>query len=258
MNVGSDSGASRRHVGAHRSRPVTAGLIAAALGVLMLVVAAVIWWRSEPSPNVGVATVNQLASSSPASPSPASPSPASPSWPPGSSPPGSLAPVPAVPIQPGSSPTGTTAAIEPARLSIPKLHVTAKVVASGIDSSGDFSVPEDVSMVGWYAYGPGLDATAGSLVIGGHVDSAKQGLGAFFRLRLLNPGDLFAITGTDGKTRAYRVVAREEYPKTTIQLGRYFTWSGSPRVTLMTCGGSFDRAKHSYRDNIAITAVAVG
>ena len=92
------------------------------------------------------------------------------------------------------------------------------------------------------------------MVIGGHVDSATQGEGAFFRLRDLKPGDTITLTGADSSTHRYTVAAREEYPKTAIDLTRYFGWTGAPRLTLITCGGTFDRATHHYRDNIVITA----
>jgi Sortase domain len=104
---------------------------------------------------------------------------------------------------------------------------------------------------------PGLDAAAGSVVIAGHVDSASQGQGAFFRLRELATGQPVAVTGEDGRTRQFKVVAREEYPKASINLKRYFTSAGPLRLTLMTCGGPFDARTHHYRDNVVVTAVPV-
>jgi Sortase domain len=126
---------------------------------------------------------------------------------------------------------------------------------TGVDTAGDFDVPPSVDTVGWYRYGPGLDAAGGSVVIAGHVDSATQGPGAFFRLRELTRGQPVAVTGEDGRTRQFTVVAREEYPKESINLNRYFTSSGPLRLTLMTCGGPFDDRTHHYRDNVVVTAV---
>ncbi|WP_410626930.1 class F sortase [Amycolatopsis sp. cmx-8-4] len=141
------------------------------------------------------------------------------------------------------------------RLTIPRIGVTAKVTPAGVDQAGAFSVPPSVDTVGWYRFGPALDSPAGSLVIGGHVDSAAAGPGALFRLRELDPGSALSLTGEDGVTRSYVVVAREQIPKDKIDLQPYFATTGSPRVTLFTCGGSFDRAARSYRDNIVVTAV---
>jgi hypothetical protein len=145
----------------------------------------------------------------------------------------------------------------PVRIRVALLHVNAAITPVGLDASDNVMIPANVRTVGWYEYGPGLDATSGSMVIAGHVDNKAQGAGAFFHLRELGPGDTFSITGSDGTCRTFRVIAREEYPKATIQLDRYFSTTGDYRVTLMTCGGRFNGATGHYEDNVAITAVPI-
>ena len=120
--------------------------------------------------------------------------------------------------------------------------------------TGDIEVPEEVDRLGWYRFGPGLNAEKGSIVVTGHVDSAAQGKGAFFKLEKLSPGDKVTVTGTDGGSREFEVVARERYAKTKIPLERYFARDGAPRLTLITCGGPFDATTRHYRDNIVVTA----
>ncbi|HEX6872719.1 MAG TPA: class F sortase [Micromonosporaceae bacterium] len=160
-----------------------------------------------------------------------------------------------MPVRPGSLPTAATVVV-PRQLRIASISVTARVTEVGIDpATNDFAVPPSVDVVGWYKFGPGLEATAGSVVIAGHVDSAEEGKGAFFRLRELNPGDLIEVAGSDGARRTFTVVAREEWAKTRIPLDRYFSRDGAPRLTLITCGGPFDARERSYRDNIVVTAV---
>jgi hypothetical protein len=210
---------------------------------VILAVAGVIWWHAQAAPNVGVATVTRL-DAAPASPSGA-PTPT----------PGAM---PSIPVHVGTLPTAAPTTVVPVQVRIGRLGVSATVIPTGLDSSGNVVIPSNVKTVGWYEYGPGLDATAGSMVIAGHVDNVAQGDGAFFHLRELNPGDTFTVSGAGGVTRTFRVVAREEYPKATIQLDRYFATTGSFRVTLMTCGGSFDAATGHYRDNVAVTAVPAG
>ena len=164
---------------------------------------------------------------------------------------------PQVPIQSGDL-TGT-AAVPPTRLGIPRLRLTATVDPVGIEAStGDFAVPPSIDRVGWYRYGPGLETTAGSIVIAGHVDSAEQGKGAFFRLRELAPEDRITVTGADGTPREFVVVGREIYQKTAIPLDKYFARDGAVRLTLITCGGPFDPKTRHYRDNVVITAQPVG
>ncbi len=198
---------------------------------MLVVAAAAGFWRSRTEPSVGAPAVAALASAS--------------------------APAPA-PSGTTTAPIATTAPadeVAPTGLRIPALGLKATVDAVGVDqATGDFAVPPSVDEVGWYRFGPGLTATAGSIVVAGHVDAADQGKGAFFRLGDLDPGDPIVLTGPDGATREFTVVGRERYEKTRIPLDRYFARDGKPRLTLITCGGPFDKATGHYRDNVVVTA----
>lgn len=161
-----------------------------------------------------------------------------------------------VPVTDGTIPAvrGTDA---PVRLRIPAIDVDAPVDAVGIEPvTGDLAVPPSVDDVGWYRYGPGFSASAGSVVIAGHVDSAAEGKGAFFRLGTLDAGDEVTLTGADGTTRRFEVVARKRYAKTAVPLQDYFARDGALRLTLITCGGPFDPKTRHYRDNVVVTATA--
>lgn len=163
----------------------------------------------------------------------------------------------AVPLTPGGLTTLTTVA--PQRLRIPAVDLDADVRPVGVDpETGELAVPEAVASVGWYRYGPGLDADAGSVVIAGHVDSSTQGLGAFSRLAQIRPGDRVGVRGVDGSVRDFRVVSREVFGKSEVPYERLFARDGRARLTLVTCGGTFDRKTGSYRDNIVVTADPVG
>ncbi|WP_433553015.1 class F sortase [Micromonospora zamorensis] len=207
-------------------------LAALAAGVAALTVSTLVACGSQPAENVGAEEASTLAST-----------------------PATATSAPSVPVTVGELPADA-AIIPPVRLVIPGIDVTATVNAVGINErTNEFEVPPSVDQIGWYRYGPGLETDAGSVVIAGHVDSAKQGKGAFFRLRELDQGDTLTATGSDGEARQYRVIAREEYAKTKIPLDRYFARDGKPRLTLITCGGPFDAKARKYRDNIVVTAV---
>lgn len=156
---------------------------------------------------------------------------------------------------PGGS-TSTAAALPPpARISIPSLSVDAPVLPEGVAADGQMAIPKRIDTIGWYKWGPAPGAGAGSIVMVGHVDSAIQGTGAFFTLRNIDPGALVTVTSANHRIHHYRVIAREEFPKTSVPLAAIFARTGRPRLTLATCGGSFNRATHSYTDNIVITAL---
>ena len=55
--------------------------------------------------------------------------------------------------------------------------------------------------------------------------------------------------------RLKRLNEREQLAKDGVDLARYFTDQGPPRLTLITCGGAFDDGSGHYLDNIIITAV---
>jgi hypothetical protein len=150
------------------------------------------------------------------------------------------------------------AAVPPVRLAIPAIGLAAPVDQVGIvAATGEYQVPSDVDRLGWYQFGPDLAATAGSIVVAGHVDGAGQGRGAFFRLAELAPGDRIDLADAAGTGYGFEVVAREVYPKEEIPLDRYFARDGELRLTLITCGGDFDSGARRYSDNVVVTAVPV-
>ena len=216
--------------------PRRRALLLIATGGALLATFGVVACQSQPEPSFGGPSVTALAPSS-EPPAPAGPS---------------------VPVRKGELPAAAAAEKEPAKLTIPELDLTATVSAVGIDQkTGDFAVPPSVDRVGWYRYGPGFTADAGSIVIAGHVDSAEQGKGAFFKLGSLSSGDRISLADEGGKTREFKVVARERYAKTKIPLDKYFARDGDLRLTLITCGGPFDAATGHYRDNVVVTAKPV-
>uniref|UniRef100_UPI001BDBD78C class F sortase n=1 Tax=Pseudonocardia lacus TaxID=2835865 RepID=UPI001BDBD78C len=144
----------------------------------------------------------------------------------------------------------------PARVRFPGLGVDAPVVAVGVDGVGEMEVPRDVATVGWYRFGPG--AGAGSAVLSGHVDDRVQGRGAFHRLSDLQPGDPVGVELADGTSLEYRVALVERIAEDDLPVDRLFARDGAPRLTLVTCGGDFDRQARSYRENVVVTAEPAG
>ena len=141
----------------------------------------------------------------------------------------------------------------PVRVSSPPLGVDAPVDAVGIDPAGQMELPEDVSRVGWYRFGPEPGAD-GSAVLAGHVDDEEQGPGALFRLRDAAVGDELTVTDAAGTATRWRVVSRELITKQVLPVDRIFARDGAPRLTLITCGGPFLPEYRSYRDNVVVVA----
>ena len=117
-------------------------------------------------------------------------------------------------------------------------------------------VPQSVSDVGWYEFGP-APGEPGSAVLAAHVDLASQGPGVFFDLRNLEPGATILVDFDDGTTATYRAEARTIYDKTDLPVEAIFAREGPPVLTLITCGGGFNRSLQSYDSNVVVYAVPI-
>jgi Sortase domain len=143
----------------------------------------------------------------------------------------------------------------PTRVQLVRLHIDAPVVPVAADVNGALAVPDDPLVTGWWDAGARPGAQSGTVVIDGHVDSATRGLGAFFTLREARLGDRVVVTTASGASSTYKVVALRSYPKTALPAAEIFAQATSPRLVLVTCGGVFNRATHSYLNNVVIYAV---
>ncbi|WP_300009136.1 class F sortase [Pseudonocardia sp.] len=172
-------------------------------------------------------------------------------------------PAPAAPPTAATTaPTAASAAdgdrlAAPVRVRLAAVDVDAAVVDVGVDELGEMEVPPEVSTVGWYRFGPGPGAPAGSSVLSGHVDDRVQGRGAFYRLSELAVGDPVQVDLADGTVLGFRVDAVARIDKDELPVEQLFARDGAPVLTLVTCGGDFDRDTRSYRENVVVTAVPV-
>jgi sortase (surface protein transpeptidase) len=153
-----------------------------------------------------------------------------------------------------SSRTYPTVAV-PVRLRVPALHVNSRIVDLGLQSDGAVEVPGSTAVAGWYDKGP-RPGQPGPAVILGHVDSTR-GPGIFFDLYRLRAGTLIEVDRSDGSTASFRVTKVSKVAKTRFPTDLVYAPTLDPTLRLVTCGGSFDQARGSYRDNIIAFAAAV-
>lgn len=146
----------------------------------------------------------------------------------------------------------------PVRIRVATLDVDVPVVPVGVDGRGEMEVPKDIRTVGWYHFGPGPGAATGSAVLSGHVDDRIQGRGAFYDLVDIAVGDAVQVRLADGSEVEYRASRVERIDKSVLPVDRLFARDGPPVLTLVTCGGDFDRATRNYRQNIVVTAQPAG
>jgi LPXTG-site transpeptidase (sortase) family protein len=140
----------------------------------------------------------------------------------------------------------------PKRINIPILSIDAPVVAVGLEPDGTMEIP-GANEVGWYHYGSSPGDAMGSAVIAGHVDFRQQP-GVFLNLRELNVGAQINITDDSGEVITYRVTERFQTNKVDLPGTELFRTDGDHLLTLITCGGEFNKRQRSYSDNIIIRA----
>jgi Sortase domain len=140
----------------------------------------------------------------------------------------------------------------PVRLAIPAIGVATPLVRLGRERDGSMQVPVDFARAGWFAQGP-APGQVGPAVIAGHVDS-RTGPAVFFRLRELRPGDTVRVELADGARLKFVVEQARSFPKATFPTAEVFGPAPWAALRLVTCGGDFDRARGSYRDNLVVFA----
>ncbi|MEE6306134.1 class F sortase [Plantactinospora veratri] len=147
---------------------------------------------------------------------------------------------------------------EPVRITIPKIKVNAKIMSVGVNDDGTVQVPplKQAQLAGWYRLGasPG---EFGNAVVVGHVDSAAMGPAVFFRLGALKRGDRIEVTRQDGKVVRFAVDSVKSYPKASFPSELVYGAADTARLQVVTCGGTFDRKKGSYRNNVIVSATRI-
>ncbi|GHA75075.1 hypothetical protein GCM10010512_01740 [Streptomyces thermoviolaceus subsp. thermoviolaceus] len=143
---------------------------------------------------------------------------------------------------------------EPTRISIPKIGVDAPFTKLSLDTTGRLNPPpeNDKNLVGWYQGGPAPGERGASVVVG-HIDT-KTGPAVFVELPTLKPGDEVDIARADGVVARFEVDAVEVFSKSDFPDDLVYGDTPSPELRLITCGGTFDKARQDYRDNIVVFA----
>jgi Sortase domain len=155
-----------------------------------------------------------------------------------------------------TQPVAVPSVAPPQRISIPAIGVDAVVDAVGLQTDGSMEIPEAAN-AGWYHFGATPGQRVGSAVIAGHVDH-KKAPGVFIDLPKLELGEEIVITDTAGLDRRFVVTERYQVAKDALPAPELFRLDGAPTLTLITCGGRFDRSRRHYDDNIVIRAVPLG
>ena len=144
----------------------------------------------------------------------------------------------------------------PASITIPAIDVSSPVDSVGLKPDGTLEVPVPgpaYDHAAWYRGSP-TPGRVGPSVVLGHVDSAANGPSVFYDLGRLRPGDRITVTSADRSSRTFAVDAVRSFPKDEFPSLEVYGDTAGPELRLITCGGDFDDAARSYRDNTVVFA----
>ena len=189
-------------------------------------------------------------------PSSRGPSPAAPSPVPAGASASSDATPPAVPSAPPASPSPTptptaTPLTAGRRLQIPSIGVDTVIESVTTDARGAMDVPRRADEVAWYSAGPAPGSPAGDSVIDGHLDWT-DGPAVFWNLAKVQTGQPIVIRW-DGHTFTYRITGMRSVAYNASVPG-LFENTGAPRLSLITCGGTYDHGRQTYLERLIVDA----
>jgi sortase (surface protein transpeptidase) len=145
----------------------------------------------------------------------------------------------------------------PLSIDIPKIGAQSTLLTLSLTRHQTVQLPSASTpmQAGWFSGGP-TPGQIGPATIFGHVDGDHQE-GIFFRLYELVPGDLVLIKRQDGSTVTFKVTHTEQVSKGSFPTDAVRGSTTDAELRLVTCGGTFDPATHSYRNNIIVFATLV-
>ncbi|MGW6140951.1 class F sortase [Streptomyces sp. NPDC055144] len=152
------------------------------------------------------------------------------------------------------------AGAEPQHIDVSALKIEAPVTARGLDGRGAIDPPpfSQAGVVGWYGGGvkPGERGTA---LLVGHVDTDTRPA-VFYHLSSAKPGDKVRVARDDGSVAEFTVDDVQVFSRDRFDAQKAYGQgqSGRAELRLITCGGSFDRASHTYTANVVVSAYLTG
>ncbi|WP_290060044.1 class F sortase [Amycolatopsis solani] len=160
----------------------------------------------------------------------------------------------AAPVPPSAPVTVPFKGLRPTSVKIPKIGAESSLLAVAVKPDGSISVPSvhTPMQAAWYKLSP-VPGDVGPAIVLGHVDGDKKP-GIFYKLKDLTPGDEVDVDRSDGKKLKFVVDRVTQVPKETFPREAVYGNSDKPELRLITCGGAFDHAEHSYKDNIVVYA----
>ncbi|RLU86895.1 class F sortase [Streptomyces griseocarneus] len=155
---------------------------------------------------------------------------------------------------PGAGPQG---------LAIKAMGLKAPIEGHGLDAQGGVEAPpyERANAVSWYQDGP-EPGSPGVAVLVGHVDTT-QAPAVFFELSNIKAGQKVNVSRADGSTAEFTVeevalVPNDHWDDDKVYGPHDQNDPDRAELRLITCGGDYDKAAHTYKANVVVYAYLTG
>ena len=145
---------------------------------------------------------------------------------------------------------------DPVRFTIPALNIDAHVQPVKVSGHNTIGVPTNFTDVGWYIYSP-PPGSPGSAIIDGHVDNGLALAGVFKHLSDIRIGNAVEITTRGGTVLHFTVIRIDTYPYDSTSTDAMIYPHPGSYLRLITCGGTWLRARKTYDTRIVVTAEVV-
>jgi LPXTG-site transpeptidase (sortase) family protein len=137
----------------------------------------------------------------------------------------------------------------PVRIVIPSIDVDVPIVHVGLKEEGIIETPT-FGNAAWFRLGPSPGESGPSVIIG-HV-SGKKGKDVFYRLGELTTGSVFSVYNENGDKAVFVVDSAETLLKTELPTEKIWPSTYMPLLTLITCGGEYDKETRHYLSNTIV------
>lgn len=143
------------------------------------------------------------------------------------------------------------AANEPRKIEIPAIGVSGCIHKVGVDQNKAVTAPANIHLAGWYVDSalPGKD---GLSLIDGHVQG-RYSEGIFKHLANIKPGERIRVQLGDLSWREFDAIDINSYPLSEAADKMLKPLEGvDSQLTLITCGGDFDKQSQSYSERVIV------
>jgi LPXTG-site transpeptidase (sortase) family protein len=140
---------------------------------------------------------------------------------------------------------------EPGKIELPSLGVSGCIQKVGIDQHNAVAVPGNVHVAGWYVKSV-VPGEKGVSLIDGHMQG-RYSDGVFKKLDRLQAGQRVDIQLGNGQRRQFEVLRIDSYAADAASQEMLKPIEGADRqLTLITCGGKYDKQTKSYDRRVVV------